>query len=397
MRAHQEYHAALRDGRRREIAAVAVRSDPEAGEELVRGQRQQLGEHFVGPALDLGGEPGEHLVRPLRPLTLAAHRGERVGGEERLEALRVHREPVAQHLVTEGDQPVGGLRVHLLAQEVHERVAPVADLVDARGDGAQLAFGTHLVEVHRQCPQQLFGDEVDGPDVGVEEARDVALEEVGVGDEHAAQLELHVERGGQALEQRRVGLDDAHPAADLGQVIRVDHRLPLVGSAADVGVLELPVQDVLDEVVGGLHVARLADRDADRFVAGEACEQELVVAIAEERREPFQDADGVGVPVGLHHLLDHAEEVRHHLLLAVAERLVLEEEQADGEPVLEVLHAEERVDGFAQDGREDGIRGREQAVVRGRVERLDQGRSRRFGEERELPGHGARVGEVLAL
>ena len=111
----------------------------------------------------------------------------------------------------------------------------------------------------------------------------------------------------------------------------------------------------------------------------------------------LEDADGVGMPVGLHHLLDHAEEVRHHLLLAVAERLVLEEEEADGEPVLEVLDAEERVDGLAQHRREDGIRRREQTVVGGRVERLEQRREPAFGEERELPGHGAGVGEVLAL
>ena len=242
--------------------------------------------------------------------------------------------------------------MHLLAQEVHERVAPAADLVDLRGDGAQLALRPDLVEVHGQRAQQLLGDEVDGPDVGVEEARDVALEEVGVGDEHAAQLELHVEGGGQPLEQRRVGLDDAHPAADLGQVVRVDHRLPLVGGAADVRVLELPVQDVLDEVVGRLDVAGLADGDPDRLVAGEAREQELVVAVAEERREAREDADGVGVPVRPHHLLDHAEEVGHDLLLPVAQRLVLEEEEADGEPVLQVLDPEQGVDGLRQDRRE---------------------------------------------
>ena len=287
--------------------------------------------------------------------------------------------------------------MHLLAQEVHERVAPAADLVYLGGDGAQLSFGADLVEVHRQRAQQLLGDEVDGPDVGVQEARDVALEEVGVGDEDTAQLELHVEGGGQPLEQRRVGLDDAHPAADLRQVVRVDHRLPLVGGSADVRVLEPPVQDVLDEVVGRLDVARLADRDADRLVAGEAGEQELVVAVAEELGEPGEDADGVGVPVRLHHLLDDAEQVGHDLLLPVAQGLVLEEEQADGEAVFQVLDPEQGVDGLGEDRGEHRERRREQTVVRRRAQRVEQRGEPALLEKGELAGDRARVGEVLAL
>ena len=183
----------------------------------------------------------------------------------------------------------------------------------------------------------------------------------------------------------------------LGRWIRVDHRLPLVGGAVDVGVLELPVEDVLDEVVGGLDVAGLADGDPDGLVAGEAGEQELVVPAAEERREPREDLDGVRVPVRPHHLLDHAEEVLHDLLLAVAERLVLEEEEADGEPVLDVVDAEQRVRGLADHRGEERERRRQQLVVRRLLERLEQGREARPGEEREVTGHGAGVGEVLAL
>ena len=171
-------------------------------------------------------------MRPLGPLPLAAHRRQRVGRHVRLEPGWVERHPVVQHGAAERDHAVGRLGVHLLAQEVHERVAPPADLVDLRRDGAQLALGADLVEVHGQRAQQLLGDEVDRPDVGVQEARDVALEEVGVGDVDAAQAQLHVERRRQPLVERRVRLDDVHPAADLGQVVRVDHRLPVVGGAA---------------------------------------------------------------------------------------------------------------------------------------------------------------------
>ena len=144
-------------------------------------------------------------------------------------------------------------------------------------------------------------------------------------------------------------------------------------------------------------VAGLADGDPDGLVAGEAGEQELVVALAEELREARQDAHGVGVPVGLHHLLDHAEEVGHDLLLAVPQRLVLEEEEADGEAVLELLHAEQGVDGLAHHRREQRERRAQQLVLGRRLERLLAGRHAAPGEKAELLGDGAGVGEALSL
>ncbi len=113
--------------------------------------------------------------------------------------------------------------------------------------------------------------------------------------------------------------------------------VPLVGGPADVGVLEAPREDVLDHVVDRLDVARLADRHADRLVALEAHQQELVVAVAEEGGQAAQDLVDVHVPVGMHELLDDAQQVDHRLLLAVAQRVVLQEEEAHGEAVLEVL------------------------------------------------------------
>ena len=74
---------------------------------------------------------------------------------------------------------------------------------------------------------------------------------------------------------------------------------------------------------------------------------------------------GVRVPVGLHHLLDDAEEVGHDLLLPIAQGLVLEEEEADGEAVLEVLDAEQRVDGLAEDRREAAGRSGESSASSG--------------------------------
>ena len=171
----------------------------------------------------------ERRIGATCPFLLATHHLHRVGGEERLEARGIEGRPVVKHGAAERHHTVRRLRVKLLAQKVHERVAARADLVDLRGDRTQLALGPDLVEIHGQRAQQLLGDEIDGADIGVQEARDVALEEVGVGDVHAAQAQLHVESRRQALVQGGVRLDDAHPAADLRQMIGIDHGLPLIG------------------------------------------------------------------------------------------------------------------------------------------------------------------------
>ena len=166
-------------------------------------------------------------------------------------------------------------------------------------DRPQLALGAYVVEVDGEGAQQLLGHEIDGLDVGIEEAGHVTLEEIGVGDVYAAQTQLHVEGRRQPLVEGGVGLDDVHPAADLGQVVRIDHRLPFIGGALDLGVLEPPVEHVLDEVVGGGHVAGFADGHADGFVALEAHQQELVVARPEEAGEAAEDAVDVHLPLGL--------------------------------------------------------------------------------------------------
>ncbi len=167
VRAHEQRHTPPGDGLRGPVAVAVRRCRPETLRQPVGRQRDELVEHAArGARPRLAGQRGERVVRPLRPGVLAAHRLQRVGRHVRLELGRVEREPVREHGPAERDHAVGGLRMHLLAQEVHERVAPAADLVDLRGDGAQLALRADLVEVHRQRAEQLLGDEVDGLDVG---------------------------------------------------------------------------------------------------------------------------------------------------------------------------------------------------------------------------------------
>ena len=70
------------------------------------------------------------------------------------------------------------------------------------------------------------------------------------------------------------------------------------------------------------------------------------------------------MPVGAHQLPHDVEEVGHDLLLAVAESLVLEEEEAYREPVLEVLDVEKLVDRPLRDLGEQGEPGRQQGLRR---------------------------------
>ena len=276
--------------------------------------------------------------------------------------------------------------MELLAQKVHERVVAPADLVAVGRDGAQLAFGAHLAEVHRQRAQQLLGDEVDGPDVGVQKARDVALKEIGVGDVHAAQSQLHVERGGQALVERGVRLDDAHPATDLRQVIGVDDRPPVVGGAADVGVLEAPRQHVVDQVVDRLRVGGLADGDADRLVALEAHQQELVVAIAEEGGEAAEDAFDVHAAVGPQHLFDDVQQLDHGLLLAVAEGRRPSRRRGTPRSGPRCCRRARAVDGPPEELGEQRPGGRDELL--GRAPRRRRGSSRACAREKvEVRGH----------
>lgn len=101
---------------------------------------------------------------------------------------------------------------------MHQGVVTAAYLVQLRGDRTELALRSHVVEVDGERPQELLGHKVDRPDVGVEEPSDIALEEICVGDVDTAQMQLHVERRGQPFVESRVGFDDVHPAADLGEL-----------------------------------------------------------------------------------------------------------------------------------------------------------------------------------
>ena len=110
------------------------------------------------------------------------------------QGVRVAARPEAQDPLGERDQPRVALHVALLAQEVAERVAALVDLVEPRRGLAQTALRPDLPEVDREDPQELLDLEIHRLDLAPEERRDVALEDVGVGHEHAADAQVDHER-----------------------------------------------------------------------------------------------------------------------------------------------------------------------------------------------------------
>ena len=100
----------------------------------------------------------------------------------------------ADDLVTEPHHLGVGLDVALLAHEVEQVVAAALELIQPRGGLAQRALGTDLVVVHGKQPHQLLDIEVHRGDLGRQQRRDVALEQIRVADQHPAQPQMGHER-----------------------------------------------------------------------------------------------------------------------------------------------------------------------------------------------------------
>ena len=106
--------------------------------------------------------------------------------------------PELEDRLHERDDLIAALDVTLLAQKMHEPIAPLAQLVDAGGDLTQPALGADVVEKNRQQPGELFNQVIDGADPAVQQLRDIAREEVDVPQEYPAQRKVHDERRQQA-------------------------------------------------------------------------------------------------------------------------------------------------------------------------------------------------------
>ena len=205
----------------------------------------------------------------------------------------------------------------LLAQEVADGVAPLGDLVEARRDLAQLALGPDHAEVDREQPQQVQDEDVDGPHRPAQQRRDVALEEVGVGDEDAAEPQVDDERGEQRRREQGIDLDDREVGADALEVGGVDSHPPFTGEAGEFRVLEVGRERLVDEdgdEVGVAVGAHLASDAGDQVGHGAAMRRGALAQEAEHLADECLALPPVLVARGEH--LDAGQpEPSEHLLL----------------------------------------------------------------------------------
>jgi len=155
--------------------------------------------------------------------------------------------PEAENVLGEFDEQAVALHVGLLAQKSHQPVVAERQLVHPGGDVAQLPFGADFAEIHGEQAQKLFDQVVGRRDVGVQQTRDVPLDQVRVADENAADLQIDDERGNQPFGPARLHGDDFQPGADGPDVLGIDPHLPVRGGSLDVRIFKAVIDQLVDE------------------------------------------------------------------------------------------------------------------------------------------------------
>ena len=139
--------------------------------------------------------------------------------------------------------------------------------------------------------------QVNGADRATQEGRDVPLEEVGVRDEEAAQLQVHDQGREQRAGQQRVDLDDAQVHPHVPQVVGIREHLPFLAEARELGVAEVEAEGLLEQRFGERSIAPAEDVAADLLdqVVDGAPVREAAPA---KEREDLADQQLRALPVG---------------------------------------------------------------------------------------------------
>jgi hypothetical protein len=239
-------------------------------------------------------QPRVLVVRDVEPL-------EQRSRYVRLQSERIAAGPELADRLDQANHQRVALDVALLAEEVAQGVFAAPDLVDVRGDIAQLALGADVAEIHGKDLQQVDDLVVDRSDPAVEQARNVLLEEVGVRDQHASDPEVDDQGGNQRAAEFGVAFDQAQVGADGTEMGRVDLDLPVVREAGEARIRELPGEDFVDHHLEELLVPRRLDLETnlrDQVERGSRPDE----AAAAQRREglPYDGFQEQGVCAAKH-------------------------------------------------------------------------------------------------
>ena len=165
-------------------------------------------------------KPGAFLVDAL----------ENVVRHDGFQGLKVAVAPKLEHIQRQANQRVITFRVDLFAEEMHQFVLSARDFVHVGGHVADFAFRADFVEIDGENARQLLHLFIIRCDVGVQNLRDFALEEVGVAEENAAQLEVHDQGGKQFLHRRLGVLNQFEPHTDILDMVLIHRELPVLAN-----------------------------------------------------------------------------------------------------------------------------------------------------------------------
>ena len=137
---------------------------------------------------------------------------------------KIFLDPVApefEHIECQSNKGIVAFGMDLLAEEMHQLVLTARDLVHVGGDVADLALGANLIEIDGEDAGELFHLLIIRRDIGVEDLGDLPLEQVGVAEEDAAQLQVHNQGGEQLLHGELGVLDEFEPHTNILDMILI--------------------------------------------------------------------------------------------------------------------------------------------------------------------------------
>jgi len=134
--------------------------------------------------------------------------------------------PEAENILDKFDQQTVALDVGLLAEKIDQAVVAAGQLIHTGRQVPEFSFGADFAEVNGKQPQKLLDQTVGRSNVRVEQTGNVALNQVRIPDENAADFQMNNQRGNEPFRPARLQGDDFQPGADRPDVFGIDPHLP---------------------------------------------------------------------------------------------------------------------------------------------------------------------------
>ncbi len=135
-------------------------------------------------AVDTGEKPARRVER-------SAY----IPGQQSAQRRRIAAKPVSSHLLHQLNVHIIALGMDLFAHKMNKLILAHGQLIHGGAHIAQPALGPDLAEIDGEKTGQLLHLPVNWPDIRVEQAGDITLEQIGIRDKDAAQIEVDHQGG----------------------------------------------------------------------------------------------------------------------------------------------------------------------------------------------------------